>query len=347
MAGLTDGQWRDIEDGLRPADDADPAGRGPGAADRRRRPQTALRLSRHPADERGLAPATAGSPRSSTRPTVLHVAVAARQRPPRHAGRVRRRRRPAVVRDPPPLGQGQGHRPPPRGGRAGPAGKPGRLIGGRARIVDPLTARGVFSPGRLLDLPLAAAGYLGRNHRHATGTIRDHEAPTLALSRVLVSIDVRRLALLDGSAVVDAWGRWPRSDLLLRGAPPPGTPPDLTGRAAGGAEPSSATTPRWCSAGSRWPAPLALPARWRAGTARGWRRAAEAMILAGGGVRQPGLRHRRTVRPPAEQQAGPPPPGRRPRPARRRRPGRPGHPRRPPDHLVVGRRAPDRRLGRR
>ncbi len=72
------------------------------------------------------------------------------------------------------------------------------VFGGRARIVDPLTARGIFSPGRLLDLPLAAAGYLGRNHRHATGTIRDHQAPTLALSRVIVSIDIRRLALLDG-----------------------------------------------------------------------------------------------------------------------------------------------------
>src|SRR5581483_4411625 len=72
------------------------------------------------------------------------------------------------------------------------------VIGGRARIVDPLTARGIFSPAELLDLPFAAAGYLSRNHRHATGTIRDHQAPTLALSRVLVSVDVRRLALLDG-----------------------------------------------------------------------------------------------------------------------------------------------------
>src|SRR5205807_9734426 len=76
------------------------------------------------------------------------------------------------------------------------------VIGGRARIVDPLTARGVFSPGRLLDLPNAFAGYLSRNHRHAVGTIRDHEAPTLALSRVLVSIDIRSMALLEGAAVV-------------------------------------------------------------------------------------------------------------------------------------------------
>ncbi|MGH8994236.1 MAG: pyridoxamine 5'-phosphate oxidase family protein, partial [Acidimicrobiia bacterium] len=58
------------------------------------------------------------------------------------------------------------------------------MLSGRARIVDPLTARGIFSPGRLLDLPFAAAGYLSRNYRHAAGTIRDHQAPTLALSRV-------------------------------------------------------------------------------------------------------------------------------------------------------------------
>jgi hypothetical protein len=87
-----------------------------------------------------------------------------------------------------------------------------RLDGSRSRsrpgrIVDPLTARGIFTPGRLFDLPLAAAGYLSRNHRHATGTIRDHEAPTLALSCVLVSIDIRRLALLDGWSVAQRWGR--------------------------------------------------------------------------------------------------------------------------------------------
>ena len=113
------------------------------------------------------------------------------------------------------------------------------MIGGRARIVDPLTARGIFSPGRLLDLPLAAAGYLGRNHRHATGTIRDHEAPTLALSRVLVSIDIRRLALLDGLAVVDTWGPWDRCRPRSENCWP--------------------MTPPWCSAGSRSPAPSPSP----------------------------------------------------------------------------------------
>lgn len=153
------------------------------------------------------------------------------------------------------------------------------VFGGRARIVDPLTARGVFSPGTLLDLPLAAVGYLGRNHRHATGTIRDHEAPTLALSRVMVSIDIRRLALLDGPTVVEAWGPWDRSDLLLRGDPPAGTAPDL------GAVPpalrnlladDAPVVLGWQS----FSGPLALPGRWRADRG-GLETSGEAMILAG------------------------------------------------------------------
>jgi pyridoxamine 5'-phosphate oxidase-like protein len=143
-------------------------------------------------------------------------------------------------------------------------GREAVTIGGRARIVDPLTARGIFSPGRLLDLPLAAAGYLSRNHRHATGTIRDHEAPTLALSRVLVSIDIRRLALLDGWSVVESWGRWDESDLLLRGAPPPATTPDLSVVPIGIRNLLTDNAPvvmGWQSLSG----PLALPARWRAG----------------------------------------------------------------------------------
>ena len=153
------------------------------------------------------------------------------------------------------------------------------VIGGRARIVDPLTARGVFSPGRLLDLPLAAAGYLGRNHRHATGTIRDHQAPTLALSRVLVSIDIRRLALLDGPAVVEAWGRWPRADLLLRGTPPPGTAPDLSALPPA-LRPLLADDAAVVLGWQTLAGPLALPARWRAATG-GLETSGEALILAG------------------------------------------------------------------
>lgn len=155
------------------------------------------------------------------------------------------------------------------------------MIGGRARIVDPLTARGVFSPGRLLDLPFAAAGYLGRNHRHATGTLRDHEAPTLALSRVLVSVDIRRLALLDGFSVVESWGRWSGADLLLRGTPPPGTGPDLSTVPTGVRTLLGDDAPvvlGWQSVTS----PLALPARWQA-TGGELVTSAEAMVLAGGG----------------------------------------------------------------
>lgn len=153
------------------------------------------------------------------------------------------------------------------------------MLSGRARIVDPLTARGIFSLDRLLDLPFAAAGYLGRNYRHATGTIRDHEAPTLALSRVVVSIDVRRLALLDGWSVVDHWGGWDPSDLLLRGTPPPGTTPDLATVPAGVRNLLSDEAPvvlGWQSLSG----PLALPARWRAGTAD-LETSEEAMVLAG------------------------------------------------------------------
>lgn len=152
------------------------------------------------------------------------------------------------------------------------------MIGGRARIVDPLTARGIFSPARLLDLPLAAVGYLGRNHRHATGTIRDHQAPTLALSRVLVSIDIRRLALLDGWDVVDAWGRWDRTDLLLRGAPPAARAPDLSTVPPSLRHLLADDVPAvlgWQSLAG----PLALPARWRAGTSE-FETSGAAMVLA-------------------------------------------------------------------
>ena len=151
------------------------------------------------------------------------------------------------------------------------------VFGGRARIVDPLTARGIFSPGRLLDLPFAAAGYLGRNVRHATGTIRDHQAPTLALSRVLVSVDIRRLALLDGWTVVDRWGRWDGDDRLVPGAPPAGTTPDLSAIPPGVRNLLGDDSP--VALGWNSPAgPLALPARWRGGEVE---TSSEALVIAG------------------------------------------------------------------
>ena len=151
------------------------------------------------------------------------------------------------------------------------------VFGGRARVVDPLTARGIFSPGRLLDLPFAAAGYLGRNYRHATGTIRDHQAPTLALSRVLVSVDIRRLALLDGWCVVDRWGRWDGDAPLLSGEPPMGTTPDLSAMPPGVRSLLADDSP--VVLGWNAPAgPLALPARWQG---REVETSNEALVMAG------------------------------------------------------------------
>jgi hypothetical protein len=153
------------------------------------------------------------------------------------------------------------------------------VIGGRARIVDPLTARGIFSIGALVDLPFAAAGYLGRNHRHATGTIRDHPAPTLALSRVLVSVDIRRLALLDGMTVVERFGRWDGADRLGRDEPPAGTAPDLAHVPPGVRNLLADDSPAvlgWNSPHG----PLALPARWKSAAGE-LDTSAEAMVLAG------------------------------------------------------------------
>ena len=153
------------------------------------------------------------------------------------------------------------------------------VFGGRARIVDPLTARGIFSLDRLLDLPFAATGYLSRNVRHAAGTIRDHQAPTLALSRVLVSVDIRRLALLEGWTVVDRWGRWDGEDRLLRGEPPAGTTPDLSSIPPGVRTLLGDDSP--VVLGWNAPAgPLALPARWR-GDAGDLETSAAALVLAG------------------------------------------------------------------
>ncbi|HVW35048.1 MAG TPA: pyridoxamine 5'-phosphate oxidase family protein, partial [Acidimicrobiia bacterium] len=153
------------------------------------------------------------------------------------------------------------------------------IFGGRARIVDPLTARGISSPDRLLDLPFAALGYLSRNHRHATGTIRDHEAPTLALSRVMVSIDIRRLALLDGWSVTARWGRWEPADLLLRGAPPAVRALDLA-QVPDRLHPLLADGAPLALGWSSPAGPLALPARWRGGSGEA-ETSAEALVLAG------------------------------------------------------------------
>ena len=101
------------------------------------------------------------------------------------------------------------------------------MLGGTARLVDPLTARGILSVDRLFDLPFAAAGYLGRNPRHAAGVVRDRPAPTLPLSRVAVELTVERGALLDRHALVAEWGKWSRTRLLMHDALPDACAHDL------------------------------------------------------------------------------------------------------------------------
>ncbi|MGH9036733.1 MAG: pyridoxamine 5'-phosphate oxidase family protein, partial [Acidimicrobiia bacterium] len=160
------------------------------------------------------------------------------------------------------------------------------IMSGRARIVDPLTARGVFSVNRLLDLPLAATGFLGRNHRHVTGTVRDHKAPTLALARVAVSVDITRLALLEGERVAATWGVWEHGEPLPSGSPLDVGPPDLSG------VPSAlrsflAADDQPVVLGWQTPTgPLALPARWRGATGMAETSGA-AMALAGAGPAGP------------------------------------------------------------
>lgn len=158
------------------------------------------------------------------------------------------------------------------------------MVSGRARIVDPLTARGVFSVERLFDMPLAATGYLSRNYRHAIGILEDRQAPTLPLTRVAVAIDVSRVALLEGRAVVGAWGDWERRELLLHGTLDEERPPDLAA-VPPGLRPflAGADLPvvlGWQSSSG----PVALPARWRGAMAE---TSGAAMVLAGAGSASP------------------------------------------------------------
>ncbi|MGH9041353.1 MAG: pyridoxamine 5'-phosphate oxidase family protein [Acidimicrobiia bacterium] len=157
---------------------------------------------------------------------------------------------------------------------------------GRARIVDPLTARGVFSGNDLLDLPLAAAGFLARNRRQVTDTMRDHQAPTLVLSRVAVSIEITRVALLQGHRVLAHWGRWPDVDRLLPGTPNRTDPPDVSG-APPALRSFLAGRDRPGVLGWQTPAgPVALPAWWRRETGEAEVSAA-ALVLAGAGPEAP------------------------------------------------------------
>jgi hypothetical protein len=142
------------------------------------------------------------------------------------------------------------------------AGDRSLVLSGRARPVDPLTGRGFSSPGRILKMPLAAAGYLDRNHRHAAGVVRGRPVPTLPLSRMAISIGVHLAALVEDEDI-RTWGPWPRRGLLLAGPiPGPARPDarDVPPRPAALLAEDGAAVLGWPSCAG----PMALPARWEA-----------------------------------------------------------------------------------
>jgi hypothetical protein len=185
-----------------------------------------------------------------------------------------------------------------------------RLDGSRSRsrpgrIVDPLTARGIFTPGRLFDLPLAAAGYLSRNHRHATGTIRDHEAPRWPSPACWCRSTSDVWPCSTAGPWRSAGAGWPESDLLLRGTAPAGSSPDLSTVPPGVRALLTDQAPAvvgWQSVGGPWPCPptdrrVVVSSR---PAGRPWcsperRRAA-----------RPALPYRGTLPLPHREQAGPP-----------------------------------------
>lgn len=106
------------------------------------------------------------------------------------------------------------------------------MLTGVARVVDPLRGH------RSVELPFVAGTYLSRNLGHALGIARAAGPdPTLLLERVALRIDPRRVALLDGSDVLQAWGRWPSGE---DPDPTPGAFPSM----APGSAPSEVVPPR-------------------------------------------------------------------------------------------------------
>jgi hypothetical protein len=145
------------------------------------------------------------------------------------------------------------------------AGDRSVMLGGRSHIVDPLTARGVAAPERLLVLPRAVSGYLSRNLRDAGGVARGRPTPTLPLSRVIVAIDVTHAAVVDGPELVATWGGWEPVKLLMHDNPPDPCPPELTTLPARLGRLLSTETDvalGW----STLSGPSTLPGRWKDGT---------------------------------------------------------------------------------
>lgn len=155
------------------------------------------------------------------------------------------------------------------------------LVGtGVARLFDPLDMPPSGGLGELLRAPFGAARYLAENSRHALGVVIDDPNPFALVDRAVLSIGLRRVALVHGGRVVDAWGDWPATPLLQPATERVPRPLDLPER-----------TPAWAArllaldgeVQLGWRSldgPLALPATWSAedGNAR---TSADLMTLAG------------------------------------------------------------------
>jgi hypothetical protein len=148
------------------------------------------------------------------------------------------------------------------------AGDRAALFSGRVRIHDALDPA-TWIPSVLHAPRLAAAAirFSRKNARFFAGYAVDARRVPLAWTppgRVFVELELRRTALLEGGAVVDLWGRWPRAAAsrpafrVGRGRDPlAGLPPEVAARVGREGEGALALV----GAGG----PLILPATWAAG----------------------------------------------------------------------------------
>lgn len=136
------------------------------------------------------------------------------------------------------------------------------VAGGSAKLVDPLTGRGLSTLLRP-DLPLTALNYLTRNGRRVVEALRENPSPALPLSRTALRISLDRVAVLGRERVRGCWGAWPSSGTLGTGAAASAVP-DLAGvpeeLQSLLAKDNPAAVLGWHTADG----PIALPARWNA-----------------------------------------------------------------------------------
>lgn len=152
------------------------------------------------------------------------------------------------------------------------------IAGGSAKLVDPLTARGL---GTLLrpDLPLTALNYLTRNSRRVVDAVLDHPSPALPLSRIGVRISLDRVALLGRERVHSVHGDWPSPGTLLDGDDTGVALPELDDVPAAVQSLLRRDNPAAVLGWHTTEGPVALPARWGAdGTVS---TSADAFILTG------------------------------------------------------------------